>query len=38
MELISGRLNIDDYEESVELFYKRQWTDGLSVLLPARAG
>ncbi len=34
MELISERLNIDDYEEAVELFYKRQWTDGLPVVLP----
>src|SRR5712691_8622516 len=36
MELISERLNIDDYEEAVELFYKRQWTDGLPIVLPTR--
>src|SRR3990172_13050446 len=34
MNLVSERLNVDDYEEAVELFYKRHWTDGLPVVLP----
>ena len=34
MNLVSERLNIDDYEEAVELFYSRGWTDELPVVLP----
>jgi hypothetical protein len=34
MNLVSERLNVDDYEEAIELFYKRHWTDGLPVVLP----
>ncbi len=29
-------LQIDDYEQAVELFYERGWTDGLPVVLPTR--
>jgi hypothetical protein len=36
MELISERLDIDDYDEAVGLFYQRNWTDGLPVVLPTR--
>jgi hypothetical protein len=36
MNLISERLDVDDYEEAVELFYQRNWTDGLPVVLPIR--
>lgn len=36
MQLISERLSIEDYDEAVELFYKRNWTDGLPVVLPTR--
>ena len=34
MDLVSERITVDDYDEAVELFYKRQWTDGLPVVLP----
>jgi len=34
MNLVSERLNIDEYEEAVELFFARGWTDGLPVVLP----
>ncbi len=34
MNLISERLSIEDYEEAIELFYARGWTDGLPVVLP----
>jgi len=27
-------LVIDDYEQAIELFYERGWTDGLPVVLP----
>jgi hypothetical protein len=36
MNLISERLDVDDYDEAVELFYQRNWTDGLPVVLPTR--
>ena len=36
MNLISERLDVDDYDEAVELFYQRNWTDGLPVVLPRR--
>ena len=36
MNLVSERLHVDDYEEAVELFYQRHWTDGLPVVLPTR--
>jgi hypothetical protein len=34
MNLASERISVEDYEEAVELFYERQWTDGLPVVLP----
>ncbi len=34
MNLVSERLDIDDYDEAVELFYQRNWTDGLPVCCP----
>jgi hypothetical protein len=36
MKLISERLDIDDADEAIELFYERNWTDGLPVVLPTR--
>jgi hypothetical protein len=36
MDLVSERLNVDDYDEAVELFYRNGWTDGLPVVLPTR--
>ena len=36
MDLVSERLNVDDYDEAVELFYERRWTDGLPIVLPTR--
>jgi hypothetical protein len=33
MELISERLNIEDYDRH-ELLYERHWTDGLPIVLP----
>ncbi|MBI4608707.1 MAG: hypothetical protein HY726_06860 [Candidatus Rokubacteria bacterium] len=36
MELVSETLTLDDYEAAVELFYERNWTDGLPVVLPTR--
>jgi hypothetical protein len=36
MNLVSERLDIDDYEAAVELFFERKWTDGLPVVLPTR--
>ncbi len=36
MNLISERMNVDDYEQAIELFYERHWTDGLPVILPTR--
>jgi len=29
-------LVVDDYEQAIELFYERGWTDGLPVVLPTR--
>ncbi len=29
-------INVDDYEQAVELFYERGWTDGLPIVLPTR--
>src|SRR5664280_1538332 len=29
-------IDVDGYEEAVELFYARGWTDGLPVVLPTR--
>jgi hypothetical protein len=34
MNLVSERLNIEQYEDAVELFFARGWTDGLPVVLP----
>src|SRR4051794_21949974 len=34
MDLVSERLNVDDYDEAVELFYRNGGTDGLPVVLP----
>jgi hypothetical protein len=34
VKLVSERLNVDDYEQAVELFFERRWTDGLPVVLP----
>jgi hypothetical protein len=34
VNLVSERLSVEDYEEAVELFYERRWTDGLPVVLP----
>ena len=36
MNLVSERLDVDDYDEAVELFYQRNWTDGLPIVLPTR--
>jgi len=36
MDLVSERLNVDDYDEAVELFYRNRWTDGLPIVLPTR--
>jgi hypothetical protein len=36
MDLVSERLSVDDYDEAVELFYERGWTDGLPIVLPTR--
>ncbi|MGH7645265.1 MAG: hypothetical protein ACREMR_06735, partial [Gemmatimonadales bacterium] len=36
MKLVSETLSIDDYEQAVELFFERGWTDGLPVVLPTR--
>jgi len=35
MELTES-LQIDDYEQAMETFYERGWTDGLPVMLPTR--
>lgn len=29
-------INVDDYEQAIELFYERGWTDGLPIVLPTR--
>ena len=34
--LISERLTIDDYDKTVEVFYRNGWNDGLPVVLPPR--
>ncbi|HYE93092.1 MAG TPA: hypothetical protein VEA38_18825 [Terriglobales bacterium] len=34
MNLVSERLTADDYDDAIELFYERHWTDGLPVVLP----
>ncbi|HEV8143169.1 MAG TPA: hypothetical protein VGQ77_09935, partial [Methylomirabilota bacterium] len=36
MNLLSERLTAEDYDEAVELFYERHWTDGLPIVLPTR--
>ena len=36
MNLVSERITVDDYEQAVELFFERRWTDGLPVVLPTR--
>jgi hypothetical protein len=36
IETFADSLQIDDYEEAVELFFERGWTDGLPVVLPTR--
>jgi len=36
MKLVSESLSIDDYEQAIETFYERGWTDGLPVVLPTR--
>src|SRR5260370_26502093 len=36
MHLISERVTVEDYDEAVELFYERNWTDGLPIVLPTR--
>ena len=36
MNLVSESLSLDDYEQAVELFFERGWTDGLPVVLPTR--
>ena len=36
MNLVSERITVDDYEQAVELFFQRRWTDGLPVVLPTR--
>src|SRR3990172_3634077 len=36
MKLVSESLSIDDYNQAVEVFYERGWTDGLPVVLPTR--
>ena len=36
MKLVSESLSLDDYDEAVELFFERGWTDGLPVVLPTR--
>ena len=36
MKLVSESLSLDDYEQAVELFFERGWTDGLPVVLPTR--
>ena len=37
MNLVSESLSLDDYEQAVELFFQRGWTDGLPVVLPTRS-
>ncbi|HEX6774724.1 MAG TPA: hypothetical protein VF238_02685 [Methylomirabilota bacterium] len=36
MKLVSESLSLDDYDDAVELFFERGWTDGLPVVLPTR--
>src|SRR5207253_893943 len=36
VNLVSERITVDDYEDAVELFFERRWTDGLPVVLPTR--
>jgi len=36
VNLVSERIDVEDYEAAVELFYERGWTDGLPVVLPTR--
>src|SRR5712692_3855433 len=36
MHLISERVTVENYDEAVELFFERNWTDGLPVVLPTR--
>lgn len=36
MNLVSERLTVEDYDDAVELFYERHWTDGLPIVLPIR--
>jgi hypothetical protein len=36
VDLASEVLAVRDYEEAVELFFERHWTDGLPVVLPTR--
>src|SRR5688500_9142583 len=34
MNFVSERLTTDDYDDAIELFYDRHWTDRLPVVLP----
>lgn len=34
MNFVSERIKVEDYDEAVELFFERRWTDGLPVILP----
>jgi hypothetical protein len=36
MNLLSECLTADDYDDAIEMFYARHWTDGLPVVLPTR--
>ena len=36
MHLVSERLSAEDYDDAIELFYDRHWTDGLPIVLPTR--
>jgi hypothetical protein len=39
MNLVSERLTVADYDDAIEMFYERHWTDGLPVvLIPHRKG
>ena len=36
MQTLSDAIQTDDYEQAIELFYERGWTDGLPIVLPTR--
>ena len=33
---LTDSFQTDDYEQAIELFYERGWTDGLPIVLPTR--